>query len=268
MNFLSSLLIRHGYLFVFSYILLVQAGLPVPADPMLLVMGAMVGDGRYSMALTIFTGIGAALLGDMVWYELGRRRGSSILRLLCRLTLEPDNCVRNAEDSFSKRGARTLLLAKFVPGLSLVSIPMAGVIRMPRWRFLLFDLAGSGLWVTTYLTVGLIFKRQVQTVIDLIANLGRFAGVAVLTALALYLGFRYFQRWRFLHAFEMGRISPQTLNEMLQEQVPVTVIDLRHPHEVEREGVKLAGALVLRPDELRSRSGEIPRDHEIVLYCT
>ncbi len=268
MNFLSYLLIRHGYLFVFVYVFLVQAGLPVPADPMLLVMGAMVGNGRYSMALTILTGMGAALLGDAIWYEMGRRRGSSILRLICRLSLEPDTCVRKTEDSFSKRGARTLLLAKFVPGLSLVSTPMAGVIRMPRWRFLLFDLAGSALWVTAYLTIGLIFKRQVETVIDLIGKLGRYAGVVVLTALALYLGFRYFQRWRFLHAFEMGRISPQALLDLLEGPLPVTVIDLRHPHEVEREGVKVAGALVLRPEDLRSRSGEIPKDQEIILYCT
>jgi membrane protein DedA with SNARE-associated domain len=255
-------------LFVFGYVFLVQAGLPVPADPMLLVMGAMVGDGRYSLVVTILTGMSAALLGDLIWYELGRRRGTSILRLLCRLSIEPDTCVRKTEDSFSKRGARTLLVAKFVPGLSLVSTPMAGVIRMPRWRFLLFDLAGSALWVTSYLVLGILFKKQVQLVIDFIANLGRYAGAVVFTALALYLGFKYFQRWRFLHAFEMGRISPRSLLDMIEGKVPVTVIDLRHPHEVEREGVKLTGALVLRPDELRSRSGEIPRDQEIILYCT
>jgi membrane protein DedA with SNARE-associated domain len=268
LGFLRSLLLQHGYLFVFGYVLLVQAGLPVPADPMLLIMGAMVGEGRYFAFETVVVGTCGALLGDLIWYELGRQRGNSILRLLCRLTIEPDTCVRKTEDSFSRRGARTLLIAKFVPGLSLVSVPMAGVIRMPRWRFLLFDLAGSVLWVTTYMTIGIVFRRQVQQVIDLIGATGRYAGVFVLTLLALYVGFKYFQRWRFLRAFRTGRISPGALRQLLEGPEPVTVVDLRHPHEVEREGVKLAGALVLRPEDLRARSGEIPKDQEIILYCT
>jgi membrane protein DedA with SNARE-associated domain len=267
-DLLSHLLIQHGYLFVFAYVFLVQAGLPVPADPMLLVMGTMVGEGRYGMALAILTGVSAASLGDLMWYELGRHRGNSILRLLCRLTIEPDTCVRKTEDSFGKRGARTLLLAKFVPGLSLVSVPMAGVIRMPRWRFLMFDVIGATLWVTAYLTLGVIFKHQVQMVIDFLGNLGHYASLLLLTALALYLGFKYYQRWRFLRAFRIGRVNPKALREMLEGPVPVTVIDLRHPHEVEREGVKLAGALLMRPEDLRSRSGEIPKDQEIILYCT
>lgn len=268
MNLLHLLLLQHGYLFVFVYVFLVQAGLPVPADPMLLVMGAMVGEGHYAMTPAILTGMSAALLGDVMWYELGRSRGSSILRLLCRLSIEPDSCVRSTEDSFHRRGARTLLVAKFVPGLSLVSIPLAGVIRMPRWRFLLFDLAGAMFWVASYLTVGFIFKRQVQSIIDFISNLGRFAGLFLLLALAAYLGFKYFQRWRFLRAFQSGRISPADLQAMIEGPDPVTVIDLRHPNEVEREGVKLMGALLMRPEDLRARSGEIPKDQEIILYCT
>ncbi len=268
MLLLRYLLFRHGYLFVFLYVFAVQAGLPIPADPMLLVMGAIVGEGHYSLWLTLLTGMSAALLGDLIWYEAGRRRGTSILKILCRLSLEPDTCVRKTEDAFGRRGARTLLLAKFVPGLSLVSIPMAGVIRMPRSRFLLYDVAGCALWVSAYVFTGLVFRKQVQEVMDLIAQLGRWGGILLITLLALYLGFKYFQRWRFLRDFRINRLSPQSLREMLDAGVPVTVVDLRHPLEVERDGFKLAGALLMRPDELRSRSREIPRGQELILYCT
>ncbi len=268
MLLLRYLLFRHGYLFVFLYVFAVQAGMPVPADPMLLVMGAIVGEGRYSLWLTLLTGMSAALLGDMIWYEAGRRRGTSILKILCKLSLEPDTCVRKTEDAFGRRGARTLLIAKFVPGLSLVSVPMAGVIRMSRSRFLLYDVAGCALWVSAYVFTGLIFRKEVQAVMDLIAKLGRWGGILLLTLLALYLGFKYFQRWRFLRDFKINRLSPQKLREMLDSGARITVVDLRHPLEVERDGFKLAGALLLRPDELRARSGEIPRDQEMILYCT
>jgi membrane protein DedA with SNARE-associated domain len=265
---LRYLLFRHGYLFVFVYVFGVQAGLPIPADPMLLVMGAIVGEGRYSLWLTLLTGMSAALLGDLIWYELGRRRGTSVLKILCRLSLEPDTCVRKTEDTFGRRGARTLLFAKFIPGLSLVSVPMAGVIRMPRSRFLLYDVSGSALWVSTYVLTGLIFRKQVQAIMDLISQLGRWGGILLVTLLALYLGFKYFQRWRFLRDFRINRLSPEKLREMLEAGVALTVVDLRHHLEVERDGLKLAGAVLMRPDELRARSREIPRDQEMILYCT
>ncbi len=268
MILLRYLLFRHGYLFVFAYVFAVQAGMPSPADPMLLVMGAIVGEGHYSLWFTLLTGMSAALLGDLIWYELGRRRGSSILKILCRLSLEPDTCVRKTEDAFGRRGVKTLLFAKFVPGLSLVSVPMAGIIRMPRSRFLLYDVAGCLLWVSAYVFTGLIFRKEVQAVMDLIDKLGRWGGILLVSLLVLYLSFKYLQRWRFLRNFRINRLSPQKLREMLDAGLPLTVVDLRHPLEVEREGLKLAGAVLMRPEELRARAREIPRDQEMILYCT
>ena len=265
---IRALLLTHGYVFLFSYILAVQSGLPVPSDPLLLIMGALAGDHLYSLTASLSLALVAALIGDTLWYEIGRVRGRSVLRLLCKLSLEPDTCVRTTESAFEKRGAGTLLFAKFVPGMSLVSMPLCGMTGMPRWRFLLLDAAGTSLWAFAYLFAGFIFHRQVNAVIIFLGLLGRRAGMVVVLLLALYVGFKFLQRWLLIRELRVNRITPEELAELLRSGEKVTVVDLRHPSEIEREGIKLTGALILRPDDLRSRSHEIPRENEIILYCT
>ena len=261
-------LLKHGYLLLFAYVFGSTTGVPIPADPLLLVMGALSGDRLYSLPLSLVLTITAALAGDCIWYEIGRWRGRSVLGLLCRFSLEPDSCVRSAELSFARRGERALLFAKFVPGMNLVSMPLAGVIRMPRWRFLLADLTGDLLWALAYLVAGFVFHRQVNDIIFWLGLLGRRAGMMVLLLIAIYIGVKYFQRWRFLRQVRANRITPQEVRELIQAGTPLTIVDPRHPADVEREGLKLPGALVLSPQDLRSRSHEIPKGQEIILYCT
>lgn len=268
MLLIRSLLLAHGYALLFGYILAVQTGLPIPADPLLVVMGALAGDHQYSLLLCVAVVVSAALIGDCLWYELGRKRGRSILTLLCRLSLEPDTCVRKTEGAFGRRGAATLLFAKFVPGMSLIAMPLAGMTRMPRWRFLLTDAAGTSLWAAAYLITGLIFHKQVDAVIEFLGLFGRRAGVTLVCLLALYVSVKYVQRWLFLRRLRVDRISPELLHQSINSGKQFTIVDLRHPADIERDGQKVAGALVIRPDELRSRAHEIPREFEIILYCT
>ena len=265
---IRSLLLAHGYGFLFGYILAVQSGLPIPADPLLLVMGAMAGDHRYSLAACLALALSAALIGDCFWYELGRKRGHSILNFLCRLSLEPDTCVRKTETAFGRNRALTLLFAKFIPGMSLIGMPLAGLTRMPRWRFLVTDAAGTTLWATTYLLLGMVFHKQVDAVINFIGLLGRRAGLTVVLLLAGYAAIKYFQRWLFLRRLRVDRMLPESLFQMIESGKQFTIVDLRHPADIARDGEKLAGAVVIGPDDLRSRAHEIPRQFEIVLYCT
>lgn len=253
---------------MFAYILIVQAGIPVPADPLLLVMGTLIREGYYSVPATVAVAAIAAVMGDTIWFELGRRRGNSVLRLLCRFSLEPDTCVRKSENAFAKNGARTLLFSKFVPGLSLVSVPMAALSGMSRWRFLLFDFAGSMIWTGTYVGLGMVFAKEIQRVLDFIGQLGRGAGLVVLALLGAYIGVKWLRRWKFVHDLRVHRIRPEALREMLKGNEKMVLVDLRHEREIERDGMKLPGAQVWKADELRSRSGEIPRDQEIILYCS
>lgn len=263
-----ALLLQHGYSFVFVYVFGVTAGVPVPADPLLVAMGAMIGDHRYSLFLSFATAVAAALAGDLIWYEAGRRRGRAVLGLLCRFSLEPDSCVRSTEHAFARRGARALLFAKFVPGASLVSMPLAGAIRMPRSRFLLADAAGSSLWALAWLLAGFFLHRQVDVAMQWLGLFGRRAGIILVCLAALYVGMKYFQRWRFLRQVRINRITPQELRMLIEAGEPVTIIDLRHPADVAREGVRVPGALVVSPEDLRARANEIPPDQEIVLYCS
>lgn len=263
-----SLLLQHGYSLVFVWVLGVTAGVPVPADPLLLMMGAMAGDHVYSLPLTAVYATLAAVISDWTWYEVGRLRGRAVLRFLCRFALEPDSCVRSTEIAFRSRGPRTLLLAKFVPGMGLISMPLAGTIHMPRARFLLFDAAGSLLWSTAWLAAGFVFHDQVSIIIVWLGLFGRRAGLIIVALIIGYISFKYVQRWRFLRELRVNRITPADAVALIESGSPVTVLDLRHRDDVEREGFKVAGALVVAPEDLRSRSHEIPDDQEIILYCT
>ncbi|HEX3684923.1 MAG TPA: VTT domain-containing protein [Bryobacteraceae bacterium] len=263
-----SLLLRHGYAFLFCYVFGVQAGVPIPADPLLLIMGALVGDGRYSFWISAVAGITAAMAGDCFWYELGRRRGRSVLAVVCKLSLEPDACVRKTELRFRRRGAWSLLVAKFFPGMSLVSMPLAGVIQMRRWRFLLADAAGCALWVFGYLLLGKLFHRQIDSIISLLGFYGQRAGIIVASFIALYVAFKYLQRWRFRRQLRINRVSPQEALNLMSGGERITVVDLRNPAEIRELGSKIAGARILLAEDLSSRSHEIPDDHEVILYCS
>jgi len=263
-----SLILHHGYPFLFCYILAVQAGVPVPSDPVLLIMGAAVGDGRYSFGLALLTSVSAATLGDLIWYELGRLRGRSVLALLCKFALEPDTCVRKTELGFMKRGAWSFLFIKFVPGMSLLSVPLAGTMKMPRWRFLLADAAGSALWCTAYLSAGALFRRQVNEIVIRLGLFGQRAGFVLALLLTGYAAWRYFQRWRFRRQLRINRVSPEEAYSMISGENPVLTVDLRSPKQIEETGLKIRGAQVLRPAELRSHFQDLPRDREVILYCT
>ena len=264
----SQLLLQHGYLLLFFYVFAVGVALPLPADPLLLLMGALVGNREYSFWACWSIAILAALIGDVLWFELGRSRGRSLLGFLCKLSLEPDTCVRKTEVNFSKHGAGALLFAKFIPGLGLMSVSLAGVSGIPYWRFLLADVAGCALWTGSYLLLGRILHTQVDHVIAWLGLFGRRAGLVITALIALYIAVKYLERKRFLHKLRINRITPQQALDLIESGQPLTIVDLRHPGEVERDGLKIAGALILRTDEMRARARDIPPDRQIILYCT
>jgi membrane protein DedA with SNARE-associated domain len=260
--------LHHGYALLFSYVLVVSLGVPIPVDPVFLLMGAQAGDHHYSFFLSLLVALVPAVLGDIIWYHVGKYKGRSVLSLLCKLSLEPDTCVRKTETSFSARGSNALLFSKFVPGMSLVSVTLAGISGMPFGRFLLANAAGCALWVSAYLAAGWLFHKQVDTLINALGLYGRRAGVVILTLLVAYLAYKYFQRWRFIRKLRVNRVTPEQVKELISTGCALTIVDLRHPSEVERVGIKIPNAVVLRPEDLRSKSHEIPLENAIILYCT
>ncbi len=139
MHGMLEFLFHHGYLVLLVWVFAEQGGVPIPSTPLLLAAGALAGAGRMNFIEALLTCLVAALAADTIWYQLGRRKGIKVLQLICRISLEPDSCVRRTEGLFEKRGARTLLFAKFVPGLNTVATPLArakGSIRLVGPNFL------------------------------------------------------------------------------------------------------------------------------------
>src|SRR5258708_9796507 len=166
MHSLLDCILRHGYVVLLVWVFVEQIGLPVPTVPLLLAAGALAGAGRLSFFASLFFCLLAALAADTIWFQLGRLKGIKILHLLCKISLEPDSCVRRTEGVFAKQGARSLLFAKFLPGLNTVAPPLAGIFHMRRRRFLLFDAMGSVLWAGSILIVGYIFSGQIERIAE------------------------------------------------------------------------------------------------------
>lgn len=258
-------LLRHGYIVVFVAVLAEQIGLPLPAAPVLLAAGALAASGTMSLGWALVFAVVASLIGDAFWFALGRLRGRSVLTLLCRLSLEPDSCVRRTEHTFSVHHTRALLFAKFVPGVSTVTPPLAALMRMSLPRFLIYDGAGAALWAGAYLALGLVFGVQLERLALYAFRTSASLVALVAAGIALYVGIKYRQRRKFYSELRMARISPQELNSMLEAGEPVVVVDLRHPSFWE-DG-HIPGALLMRNTDL-DRLPPIAGDRELILYCS
>jgi membrane protein DedA with SNARE-associated domain len=260
--------LQHGYALLFGAVLAEQIGLPIPALPTLLAMGALCGLGHFSLEAALGLSVAASLAGDGLWYWLGVRRGHAVLNLLCRIALEPASCVRRTEEVFARNGAGALLFAKFVPGLSTAAPPMAGMFGMQLGRFAAADGAGAVLWAGAYLLAGFVFRNQLERAADFALQMGSWLLALLVGGLAAYIAWKYVQRRRFFRQLATARIAPEEVLRRLQSGEPLSIIDLRHSLDIGSQGFKLPGAMHLLPEELESRLAEIPRDRDVVLYCT
>jgi len=265
---LIAFLLRHGYIILFIAVFLEQFGVPVPSAPVLLAAGALAAHGHLSFFVVLVLGVVASLMGDLVWYQLGRSRGHKVLRMLCRLSLEPDSCVRRTESVFAQYGDRALLLAKFIPGLGVAIPPMAGHLGMRLARFVLLDVLGATLWICVFSGAGFLFSQQIESIALMLARLGNGAVILAAGGLAGYLVGKYVQRRRYLRKLRVARISPDELMQKLAAGESPVIIDLRHALERGTEEVRLPGAINMMPEDVARRHGEIPRDRDIILYCT
>jgi membrane protein DedA with SNARE-associated domain/rhodanese-related sulfurtransferase len=249
-------------------VLVEQLGVPVPSTPLLLAAGTLTATHQLSLPLVLAAALGGSLIADSTWYVLGKRYGGAVVRLVCRLSLESTACVRKTEAYFSKRGAAALLLAKFVPGLGSVAAPIAGQIGMGYGKFLAFDAAGASLWAISCLLGGRFFGDVLKRNPHALSTVGHFAVVIFVLLLFGFLGWRMLERRAFLRSVRMARLDPTDLKRMMDEGQPVFIVDLRHRLDCLPDPRTLPGALSLTPDKLVEESARIPRDREIVLFCT
>jgi membrane protein DedA with SNARE-associated domain len=260
-------LIQHGYVVLFIWVLVETMGLPLPSVPLLITMGTLAGAGQVNLFLCIGLGVCAALLSDIFWYMMGRNRGSKVLSSICRIALEPDSCVRQTESIFGVYGARSLLITKFLPGLGAVATPLAGIIRMPLSRFVLFDVLGALLWIGTYSLVGFIFSEELDRALDYAGSMGKTLFALVAAGLTIYILWKYYLRRRFLRQIVMARITPDELKQKLEAGENILIIDVRHSLDFEADPHVIPGALRMSLDQAESYPA-LSSDRETVVYCT
>jgi membrane protein DedA with SNARE-associated domain/rhodanese-related sulfurtransferase len=258
----------YGYMVLFAWVLGEQLGIPLPATPILIAAGALSAQGVLSFPLVFLVSLFAALVSDTSWFFTGRRYGHVVLNFLCKLSLEPTTCVRRTQDSFGRMRGPMLLFAKFVPGLALLAPPVAGQNGMGLAGFLFFDGIGAALWVGAWILVGRLFGDALRRDPRLLFWAARFSGVLLVIAILAVLAVRILRRRAILRSLAAARLDPDELKQMLDSGEPVYIVDLRHPLEVLSEPYTLPGALHFAPDTLAARHQEIPRDRDVVLFCT
>jgi membrane protein DedA with SNARE-associated domain/rhodanese-related sulfurtransferase len=245
-----------------------QLGLPLPSLPVVLAAGVMAGTGTLNLAAVLTLAALAAFLSDALWFEIGRRKGGSVLKFACRASLEPVSCVRRAKNMFAHRSRWTLLMSKFVPGLNVVASPLAGMSTMGRGEFQILNGLGALLFALALVLPGYWLSTQLEPFLALAAKSGQWLTTACLLAFGGYLTLKYLRRAHFIRRLRLARISPEELLAKLDGGTRPAILDLRHPLDFEVSPQTLPGAIRLAPEELSDRHHEIPRDREIVLYCT
>lgn len=264
----TQFLVDHGGPVLFAAILTEQLGLPLPGVPWLLAAGALSAAGKLSPFLALAVTVFACLIADFLWFYLGRYGGHRVLGLLCRISLEPDSCVRRTQNTFARYGMRGLVAAKFVPGLSTVAPPLAGMSGISAGRFLFFDGLGSLLYGGAFITLGALFRSQLERVGAALASIGGSALAVVAVLVACYVGFKYFQRQRLLRELKVARITVDELRQKQTAGEPLAILDLRSHAELQRDPSLITGAIHMTVDDVEGRHREIPPGRDIVVYCS
>jgi membrane protein DedA with SNARE-associated domain/rhodanese-related sulfurtransferase len=273
MTSFTGLLENHAYALLFGWVFMEQAGVPVPSVPVMLACGTMSAAHKLHLEYAIPLVVVASLIADSAWYWLGRKYGTRVMNVLCRFSLEAATCVEKTQGTVGKRGAYTLLFAKFVPGLSTMAPPIAGQAKIPYWKFLIYDTVGCLIWAGSWLFAGRFFGDVAKRSNEFFGMLEHFAGGLVVVMVIGIIIYRLVKRHQFLVDLRGMRLEPQQLMAMIEDAIrehtqPPYIVDLRHPLDILPDPRALPGAVQIGPQELKERNSMIPRDRDIVLYCT
>jgi membrane protein DedA with SNARE-associated domain/rhodanese-related sulfurtransferase len=258
----------YGLVVVALNVLLNQIGVPVPAVPSLVLAGAVAANGDMSLGWLFVAAVAACFVADGGWYWVGQKYGIRVLKTLCKISLEPDSCVSQTQSQFDRWGVNSLVISKFIPGLATLAPPMAGAMRMGWTRFLFLSTLGAMLWVGAALGAGVVFKTQIDELLAHFARIGGTALAATLLVLGVYVGYKWIERSRFYKMLRMARISVAELHELIQSGTEPLIIDVRSQTARNLEPHWIPGALHVSLSDVDTHLRDLPRDRDIILYCT
>ena len=259
---------QYGLAIVALNVLLNQIGLPVPAVPTLVLAGAIAASGQQPVGTVFLAAVGACLLADSGWYWVGQKYGIRVLKTLCRISLEPDSCVNETQSQFDRWGVNSLVIAKFVPGWATIAPPLAGAMRIGWLRFISLSTLAAMLWVGAGLLAGMLFKTQIALLLIHLDRIGSVAFLGALVLLAAYVSFKWWERSRFYKMLRMARISVAELHALIEGGAEPLIIDVRSPTARALEPHWIPGALHISLPDVDVHLKDLPRDRDIILYCT
>jgi membrane protein DedA with SNARE-associated domain/rhodanese-related sulfurtransferase len=259
---------QYGLGLVALNVLLNQLGLPVPVVPTLIVAGAVAANGQLPCAGLFFLSVLACVLADSLWYWVGRKYGIRVLKTLCRVSLEPDSCVSETQGRFERWGVNSLLIAKFVPGLATIAPPLAGAMRIGWARFVALSTVAAMLWVGAGLLAGMLFKTQIELLLIRLDDIGSMAFGLAIILLGVYVAYKWWERTRFYKALRMARISVVELQRLIQNGSEPLIIDVRSSSARDLEPRWIPGAVHISLPDVDARLKDLPRERDIILYCT
>lgn len=266
MSHLISLLQQYGLGLVFVNVLALQAGLPVPAYPVLIVAGAYAAMGGNPLWALVAIGVVASLIADTGWYAAGRKFGMRILSTLCKVSLSQDSCVRQTESIFQRFGPASMLFAKFVPGFASVATALAGALRLPYWVFVMFDAMGAALWVGVGVGLGYLFRNAIEDVMAKLSSLGKYGLALVVAGFVVWILIKWFRRYMFIKQLRMDRVSVDELRDLIAEQKINAIVDVRSPLSQKATG-RIPGARTIDMQKIGEGFAGVEPEGEVVVYC-
>jgi membrane protein DedA with SNARE-associated domain/rhodanese-related sulfurtransferase len=261
------LTLRHALWLVALNTLLHEIGVPVPLAPTVLVAGAGAISGGVDPFALIAAVVAGTVLGNSVWFAAGRRYGSSVLKLLCRLSLSPDACVVRTEDTFRRWGWSSLVVGRFIPGVSLVAPPLAGALGMSWSKFIVLSAAGAALWALVVVGAGMLLHEQLDAAIRALDAYGLEAVAALVVLLAMYLLWRWRARQRTARMLDVPRIAVGELQALIDRGESPLIVDVRGPATRQVDPRRIPTAIAVELRAIQEGQTNFPRDREIVLYC-
>lgn len=265
-NFIQ-LLQEYGVLIVFAIVLVEQIGLPIPAYPILIVAGALSVDGDFSWPTVLAAAVLACVISDGFWFRMGRHYGKRILKLLCRISLSPDYCVSQTEDSFTRWGPKMLIVSKFIPGFNTIASPLTGAMGTKYATFLGYSVLGGVLWSGTGIAIGAFFHASIDSVLTTVSDLGSTALMVLLALLCLFIAYKYVERKRFRQATQIERVTVDDFKQLLDQGHEPVLIDARSKTAQMMEPA-IPGALLFNGGTPGVDIIALDKKRHVIVYCS
>jgi membrane protein DedA with SNARE-associated domain len=267
MEEMTGLLAQYGLVIVFANVLITQLGAPLPAIPTMIIAGALARQGHWPVALVLAVAVAASLIGDLPWFYAGRRYGHRVLNALCRISMEPESCVRQTENIFDRWGPPSLMFAKFVPGFATVAPPIAGAFKLRLAAFLGYSAIGALLWSGAAVGLGMVFHAQIEEALKLVGEMGGWALLGIGAIAGAYIAIKWLERWFLVRLLRMVRITVDELDDQMRSDAAPVILDARSLAARKLDPRRIPGALMIDTANPVLHDGVLP-ERDVVVYCT